>query len=65
MTIVFRRLLKRANLIIEAVREHKLIDNVFQLQKMIVEAEEKEGMYPYKTLTLLESFINCLRSRLK
>ncbi|KAJ8246125.1 hypothetical protein GJAV_G00263900 [Gymnothorax javanicus] len=38
------RLLKRKNLIIETIRSVKLIDNVFLLQKMIVEAEREEGV---------------------
>ena len=38
-------MLKRANLILEAVKSAKLIDNLFLLQKRIVEEETKEGYH--------------------
>ncbi|XP_072125098.1 general transcription factor 3C polypeptide 1 isoform X2 [Mobula birostris] len=38
------RLLKRQNLIIEAVRNMKLIESLFTLQKMIMEEEKKDGV---------------------
>ncbi|KAK3864004.1 hypothetical protein Pcinc_030265 [Petrolisthes cinctipes] len=41
------RMMKRANMIIEAVRSLKVIDDAFKLQKMIVQAETDEG-YPVK-----------------
>ncbi|XP_014666559.1 PREDICTED: general transcription factor 3C polypeptide 1-like [Priapulus caudatus] len=37
------RLLKRANIIVEAVRQAQLIENLFILQKLIMEEELKEG----------------------
>lgn len=37
------RLLKRANMIIEAVKEHQVIDDTSKLMKMICEEESKEG----------------------
>ncbi|XP_034950383.1 general transcription factor 3C polypeptide 1 [Chelonus insularis] len=37
------RILKRANLIIEAVKEHKVIDDTTKLIKLINEEEEREG----------------------
>ncbi|XP_026830371.1 general transcription factor 3C polypeptide 1 [Ooceraea biroi] len=37
------RLLKRANMIIEAVKEHQVIDDTTKLMKMIYEEEIKEG----------------------
>ena len=40
-------MLKRANLILEAVKSAKLIDNLFFLQKRIVDVESKEG-YNYR-----------------
>lgn len=36
-------MLKRANMIIEAVKEHQVIDDTAKLMKMIYEEEEKEG----------------------
>ncbi|XP_066593076.1 general transcription factor 3C polypeptide 1 [Prorops nasuta] len=41
-TITYR-LLKRANMIIESVKEHQVIDDMTKLMKMINEEEEKEG----------------------
>ncbi|XP_012253071.2 general transcription factor 3C polypeptide 1 isoform X2 [Athalia rosae] len=41
------RLLKRANMIIESVKEHKVIDDLTKLMKMINEEEDKKG-YDYK-----------------
>ncbi|KAJ7306071.1 hypothetical protein JRQ81_010437 [Phrynocephalus forsythii] len=38
------RLLKRRNLIIEAVRNLRLIESLFALQKMIMEQEKQEGV---------------------
>ncbi|XP_055507682.1 general transcription factor 3C polypeptide 1-like isoform X3 [Leucoraja erinacea] len=38
------RLLKRQNLIIEAVRNLKLIESLFTLQKMIMEEEKQDGV---------------------
>ncbi|CAM9648948.1 unnamed protein product [Lampetra fluviatilis] len=38
------RLLKRQNMIIEAVRSHRLIESLFALQKMIVDEERVEGV---------------------
>nr|XP_045612135.1 general transcription factor 3C polypeptide 1-like isoform X1 [Procambarus clarkii] len=40
---VTTRMMKRANMIIEAVRSIKVIDDAFKLQKMIVQAETEEG----------------------
>ncbi|XP_042203426.1 general transcription factor 3C polypeptide 1-like isoform X2 [Homarus americanus] len=40
---VTTRMMKRANMIIEAVRSIKVIDDAFKLQKMIVQAESEEG----------------------
>ncbi|MPC14644.1 General transcription factor 3C polypeptide 1 [Portunus trituberculatus] len=40
---VTTRMMKRANMIIEAVRSARVIDDAFRLQKMIVQAETKEG----------------------
>ncbi|XP_050686374.1 general transcription factor 3C polypeptide 1-like isoform X2 [Eriocheir sinensis] len=40
---VTTRMMKRANMIIEAVRSTRVIDDAFRLQKMIVQAETKEG----------------------
>lgn len=37
------RLLRRANMIIEAVKEHQVIDDMTKLMKMICEEEDKEG----------------------
>ncbi|XP_076652647.1 general transcription factor 3C polypeptide 1 [Halictus rubicundus] len=37
------RLLRRANMIIESVKEHQVIDDVTKLLKMIHEEEDKEG----------------------
>ncbi|KAK0180773.1 hypothetical protein PV327_003123 [Microctonus hyperodae] len=37
------RILKRANMIIEAIKEHKVIDDITKLMKMINEEEEREG----------------------
>ncbi|XP_072745802.1 general transcription factor 3C polypeptide 1 [Anoplolepis gracilipes] len=37
------RLLRRANMIIEAVKEHQVIDDTTKLMKMICEEEDKEG----------------------
>ncbi|XP_011696801.1 PREDICTED: general transcription factor 3C polypeptide 1 isoform X2 [Wasmannia auropunctata] len=37
------RLLRRANMIIEAVKEHQVIDDTAKLMKMIYEEEDKEG----------------------
>ncbi|XP_011252958.2 general transcription factor 3C polypeptide 1 [Camponotus floridanus] len=37
------RLLRRANMIIEAVKEHQVIDDISKLTKMICEEEDKEG----------------------
>ncbi|KAL0120525.1 hypothetical protein PUN28_008329 [Cardiocondyla obscurior] len=37
------RLLRRANMIIEAVKEHQVIDDTSKLMKMICEEEDKEG----------------------
>ncbi|XP_012286729.1 general transcription factor 3C polypeptide 1 isoform X2 [Orussus abietinus] len=37
------RLLKRANIIISAVKEYKIIDDVVKFMKMIQEEEDKEG----------------------
>ncbi|XP_046745508.1 general transcription factor 3C polypeptide 1 [Diprion similis] len=37
------RLLRRANMIIEAVKEHKVIDDLTKLIKMINEEEDREG----------------------
>ncbi|XP_076298615.1 general transcription factor 3C polypeptide 1 isoform X2 [Lasioglossum baleicum] len=37
------RLLRRANMIIEAVKEHQVIDDMTKLLKMIHEEEDKEG----------------------
>ncbi|XP_076321577.1 general transcription factor 3C polypeptide 1 [Tachypleus tridentatus] len=37
------RMLKRATLVIEAVKKEKLIDDVFKLQKLVIEAEAQEG----------------------
>ncbi|XP_011143807.1 general transcription factor 3C polypeptide 1 [Harpegnathos saltator] len=37
------RLLRRANMIIEAVKEHQVIDDMTKLMKMIYEEEDKEG----------------------
>ncbi|XP_025073362.1 LOW QUALITY PROTEIN: general transcription factor 3C polypeptide 1 [Pogonomyrmex barbatus] len=37
------RLLRRANMIIEAVKEHQVIDDTAKLMKMICEEEDKEG----------------------
>ncbi|KAK0177379.1 hypothetical protein PV328_001440 [Microctonus aethiopoides] len=39
------RILKRANMIIEAVKEHKVIDDITKLLKMINEEEEREGYF--------------------
>ncbi|MEE6498452.1 hypothetical protein FKM82_003105 [Ascaphus truei] len=38
------RLLKRRNIIIEAVKNLKLVESLFMLQKMIVEQEKQEGV---------------------
>ena len=40
-------MLKRANLILEAVKQVKLVDNLFLLQKRIIDEEIEEG-YKYK-----------------
>ncbi|XP_042863797.1 general transcription factor 3C polypeptide 1-like [Penaeus japonicus] len=40
---VTTRMMKRANMIIEAVGSIKVIDDAFKLQKMIVQAESEEG----------------------
>ncbi|XP_071552525.1 general transcription factor 3C polypeptide 1 isoform X1 [Panulirus ornatus] len=40
---VTTRMMKRANMIIEAVRSIRVIDDAFKLQKMIVQAETEEG----------------------
>ncbi|UYV78261.1 GTF3C1 [Cordylochernes scorpioides] len=37
------RVLKRANMIIEAVKSARLIDDLYKLQKMIIKAESAEG----------------------
>ncbi|XP_011313927.1 general transcription factor 3C polypeptide 1 [Fopius arisanus] len=37
------RILKRANMIIESVKEHKVIDDTTRLMRMINEEEEREG----------------------
>jgi len=37
------RLLRRANMIIQAVKEHQVIDDMTKLMKMIYEEEDKEG----------------------
>ncbi|XP_014614359.1 PREDICTED: general transcription factor 3C polypeptide 1 [Polistes canadensis] len=37
------RLLKRANMIIESVKEHQVIDDITKLMKMINDEEDKEG----------------------
>ncbi|KOC70674.1 General transcription factor 3C polypeptide 1 [Habropoda laboriosa] len=37
------RLLRRANMIIEAVKEHQVVDDMTKLMKMIHEEEDKEG----------------------
>lgn len=41
---VTTRVLKRVNLIIEAVQQHTVIEDLTKLQKMIQEEEEREGM---------------------
>lgn len=42
-TNITYRLLKRANLIIESVKQHQVIDDMTKLMKMIHEEEDKEG----------------------
>ncbi|XP_043286772.1 general transcription factor 3C polypeptide 1 [Venturia canescens] len=37
------RLLKRANIIVEAVKKHKVVDDMTKLMKFITEEEEREG----------------------
>ncbi|XP_014483912.1 PREDICTED: general transcription factor 3C polypeptide 1 [Dinoponera quadriceps] len=43
MSNITYRLLRRANMIIEAVKEHQVIDDMTKLMKMICEEEDKEG----------------------
>ncbi|XP_076762945.1 general transcription factor 3C polypeptide 1 [Xylocopa sonorina] len=42
-TNITYRLLRRANMIIESVKEHQVIDDITKLMKMIHEEEDKEG----------------------
>ncbi|XP_054016236.1 general transcription factor 3C polypeptide 1 isoform X1 [Hylaeus anthracinus] len=43
MSNITYRLLRRANMIIESVKEHQVIDDMTKLMKMICEEEDKEG----------------------
>ncbi|OAD53659.1 General transcription factor 3C polypeptide 1 [Eufriesea mexicana] len=43
VTNITYRLLRRANMIIESVKEHQVIDDMTKLMKMIHEEEDKEG----------------------
>ncbi|KAK2581360.1 hypothetical protein KPH14_008126 [Odynerus spinipes] len=43
MTNITYRLLRRANMIIESVKEHQVIDDITKLMKMINGEEDKEG----------------------
>ncbi|KAJ8391852.1 hypothetical protein AAFF_G00084680 [Aldrovandia affinis] len=53
------RLLKRKNLIIEAVRSVKLIDSLYSLQRMIMDEEKKDGV---STKCCKKSILRLLRS---
>ncbi|XP_062389121.1 general transcription factor 3C polypeptide 1 [Sardina pilchardus] len=53
------RLLKRKNIIIETVRSLKIIENIFTLQKMLIESERADGV---STKVCKKSIVRLVRS---